>query len=91
MRDENERLAKENEILKDLLSEWMYEMGSLMQHDYDWLCKKTRKILDVEDLRKQVAQVLMDEIMGAGEPDEYVYRIVDQILAIRGFKEGENK
>jgi hypothetical protein len=39
-------LALVNETgLRDLLQEWMYEMGGLQQHDYDALCKKTEKAL----------------------------------------------
>ena len=34
-----------DEQMISLLRKWMYEMGSLAQHDYDALCEETEKLL----------------------------------------------
>ena len=38
-------LKVDNARLKAMLEEWAYEMASLTQHDYDWLCENTTHLL----------------------------------------------
>ena len=42
---DEEPIEESGDPLVNLLHEWMYEMGSLEQHDYDALCLKTERIL----------------------------------------------